>query len=377
MTENVWTRVRFDEMAQIITDRVEPSLATEVRYVGLEHLDPEDLEIHRWGHPSDVKGSKYRVKAGQIIFGKRRFYQKKIAVAPFDCICSAHAMVLQEQLETVAPGFLPHFMLSDEFVDRALLISEGSLSPTIKWRRLAEQEFAIPPLDRQREIAEVLNCASTAEAAAERLALASEAVLKNLLRAAFTSRERVRLGDVADISAGATPARSNPALWGRGVPWVKSAELHDGTVEVAEECITAEGLRLSRAKLLPKGTLLMAMYGATAGRLGTLGFEAATNQAIAAFLPRPDRIRSDYLYWCLLHERKRLRRLRGGAAQPNLSRKILGDFLISVVPLDAQDASVAQFESWDQVRRDAVRQSNSLRLIRTLAAEKLLSGRSA
>lgn len=151
-----WQIVKFREIAKNISKRVDPSATDLAVYVGLEHLDPQSLRITRRGVPSDVKGQKLRVRPGQIIFGKRRAYQKKVAVADFDGICSAHAMVLEEVAGKITPGLLPFFMQSDMFMDRAVAISEGSLSPTIKWKSLAIQEFPLPPLERQKEILEVL-----------------------------------------------------------------------------------------------------------------------------------------------------------------------------------------------------------------------------
>src|SRR5690348_6562440 len=91
-----WRVVRFDQMADSITDRVDnPSEAGVEYYVGLEHLDPDSLNIRRWGTPNDVEATKLRFKLGDIIFGRRRAYQRKLAVADFEGICSAHALVLR------------------------------------------------------------------------------------------------------------------------------------------------------------------------------------------------------------------------------------------------------------------------------------------
>ena len=155
--------VRFDEMAQVVTDRVDnPAEAGVERYVGLEQLDPESLKIRRWGAPTDVEAQKLRFQPGDIIFGKRRAYQRKVAVADFEGICSAHAMVLRAREENVIKEFLPFFMQSDTFFDRALAISVGSLSPTINWKTLASQKFALPPKDEQRRIADILWAADEA-----------------------------------------------------------------------------------------------------------------------------------------------------------------------------------------------------------------------
>jgi type I restriction enzyme, S subunit len=107
-----WRVVRFDQMAESISDRVDnPSEANVAYYVGLEHLDPESLKIRRWGTPDDVEATKLRFKPGDIIFGRRRAYQRKVAVAEFEGICSAHALVLRAREETVLKEFLPFFML--------------------------------------------------------------------------------------------------------------------------------------------------------------------------------------------------------------------------------------------------------------------------
>ncbi len=169
-----WQMVKFGDIAKHISKRVEPSETDLEIYVGLEHLDPDSLKIKRHGVPSDVEGQKLLVKKGQIIFGKRRAYQRKVAVADWDCICSAHAMVLEANPKHVIPEFLPFFMQSDVFMNRAVAISEGSLSPTIKWKVLAEQKFLFPNLEQQPRLLTLLK-------RAERALRSSESIVKQLL----------------------------------------------------------------------------------------------------------------------------------------------------------------------------------------------------
>jgi type I restriction enzyme, S subunit len=150
------TSYRFDQLADQINQRVMPADADVERYVGLEHLDPDSLRIRRWGDPSEVESTKLRFEPGDIIFGKRRVYQRKVAVADTEGICSAHAMVLRAKPETVLPEFLPFFMQSDLFMERALSISVGSLSPTINWKALAKEEFLLPPIQEQARLVDAL-----------------------------------------------------------------------------------------------------------------------------------------------------------------------------------------------------------------------------
>ncbi len=192
---------RFDQMAILINDRVEnPAESGVERYVGLEHLDADSLRIRRWGEITDVESTKLRFQSGDIIFGKRRVYQRKIAVADFEGICSAHAMVLRAKANVVLPEFLPFFMQSDLFMERALAISVGSLSPTINWTTLAAEQFALPPIEEQQRRADALRAIESASemerALAERTVLVSHALLERHLHLLGSSAQRVLVGDL-------------------------------------------------------------------------------------------------------------------------------------------------------------------------------------
>ncbi len=165
-----WKRWRFDQIAHSVTDRVDdPKKAGVEYYIGLEHLDSESLKIRRWGSPDDVSATKLLFEPGDIIFGRRRAYQRKVGIAEFRGIASAHALVLRAKPSVVLPEFLPFFMQSDVFMERAVKISVGGLSPTINWKTLAKQEFALPPLEEQRRIAGLLQKTGTVTDAARDL----------------------------------------------------------------------------------------------------------------------------------------------------------------------------------------------------------------
>ena len=199
-----WHVWRFDQMAVSVNDRIDnPAEADVDHYVGLEHLDTDSLKIRRWGAPSDVEATKLRFRRGDIIFGRRRVYQRKLAVANFDGICSAHAMVLRPKTDVVLPEFLPFFMQSDLFMDRALEISVGSLSPTINWKTLASQEFALPPLEEQRRIVSVLNSTESLKQELVDL-LQATSRLRDMLRARVVQRTLLGgssvIGDIAHLA---------------------------------------------------------------------------------------------------------------------------------------------------------------------------------
>lgn len=152
LKESDFETVRFDKVAINISERVEPKKTELVTYVGLEHLEPDNLRIERTGVPDDVIGTKLKIYKGDIIFGKRRAYQRKISVSHFNGIASAHSMILRANEKHIEKDFLPYFMQSDAFMSRAVQISEGSLSPTIKNKTLAQQEFILPKKEKQKEL---------------------------------------------------------------------------------------------------------------------------------------------------------------------------------------------------------------------------------
>lgn len=194
-----WQMVKFGDIAKHISKRVEPSETDLKIYVGLEHLDPDSLKIKRHGVPSDVEGQKLLVKKDQIIFSKRRAYQRKVAVADWDCICSAHAMVLEANPENVIPEFLPFFMQSDVFMNRAVAISEGSLSPTIKWKVLAGQKFLIPNLEKQDSLVSLYKSVTSAEEKAISLSNCAEKLyirLRETLISELNIESTLTLGDL-------------------------------------------------------------------------------------------------------------------------------------------------------------------------------------
>jgi len=196
------TSYRFDQLADQINQRVMPAEADVERYVGLEHLDPDSLRIRRWGDPSEVESTKLRFEPGDIIFGKRRVYQRKVAVADTDGICSAHAMVLRAKPDTVLPEFLPFFMQSDLFMERALSISVGSLSPTINWKALAKEEFLLPPIQEQARLVEALSAARDVVESLKNLHYASNKSHVALCRQLFRISNNGKPPATADMPGG-------------------------------------------------------------------------------------------------------------------------------------------------------------------------------
>ena len=172
-------RYKFDQIAFNSTDKKKPVDEDKEHYIGLEHLDSGSLKVTRWGSEIAPKGEKLLMKKGDVLFGKRRAYQKKVAIAPFDGIFSAHGLVLRPKTDVIDPGFFPLFIASDYFLDAAIKISVGSLSPTINWRDLKELEFDLPSISVQQKLAKVLWAINDTKGAYQKLIQETDELVKS------------------------------------------------------------------------------------------------------------------------------------------------------------------------------------------------------
>ncbi|NCB44254.1 MAG: restriction endonuclease subunit S, partial [Clostridia bacterium] len=170
-------KYRFDEIAINSTAKKKPVEEDKYTYLGLENLDSCCLQVTRFGSDVAPIGEKLIMKKGDVLFGKRRAYQKKVAIAPFDGIFSAHGMVLRPKEKVVTKEFFPFFISSDYFLDAAIKISVGSLSPTINWSSLKELEFNLPDICEQKKLVGILCAANeTKEAYKSLLSITDELV---------------------------------------------------------------------------------------------------------------------------------------------------------------------------------------------------------
>lgn len=152
------------------------------------------------------------------------------------------------------------------------------------------------------------------------------------------------LGDVAKISSGGTPSRGKPEYWGGDIPWVTTSLIDFNIIEKAEEYITEEGLKNSSAKLFPKNTLLMAMYGQgkTRGKIAILGFEATTNQACAAIILDESIVSGLFVFHNLFGRYNEIRDLSNAGGQENLSAGLIKSISINF-PASPEQTKIADF----------------------------------
>ena len=284
-------KYRFDEIAINNTKKKKPTEEDRFTYIGLEHIDPDCFNITRWGSDVAPIGDKLIMQKGDVLFGKRRAYQRKVGIAPFDGIFSAHGMVLKPNSKVIDASFFPFFISSDKFMETAMRISVGGLSPTINWKDLAKQEFELPSLEGQKVLAEKLWAAYRLKEGYKKLLAATDEMVKSQFIEMFGNQNTNDKGwteslvkDEFKLSMGKTPARNNPECWDNGThKWVSISDMSSYTRYTGDtsEYITDYAIADSGIKAVPKGTIIMS-FKLSIGRTAITSEDLYTNEAIMA-----------------------------------------------------------------------------------------------
>jgi type I restriction enzyme S subunit len=207
-------------------------------------LTPDSLEILNWGTPDEVSATKLRFYVGDVVYGRRRAYQRKLGIARFDGICSAHALVLRARKNECLPEFLPYFLHSDLFHNRALEISVGSLSPTINWSTLKIQKFELPSIEEQQRIVEMMTSVDehieSLRHQLDVLQTTRKSVLHHLLNAGGEGWTESTLGQVSSF----VKAKAKPNLVVPELPFVGLEHLDTRSREISRTGSIREVLSL-------------------------------------------------------------------------------------------------------------------------------------
>lgn len=263
------SKYRFDQIAINSTAKKKPAEEDKYHYIGLEHLDSQSLVVSRWGSEIVPTGEKLLMKKGDVLFGKRRAYQKKVAIAPFDGIFSAHGMVLRPNEKNIDKDFFPMFLSSDYFLDTAIAISVGSLSPTINWKDLARLEFELPSLAEQRKLAEVLWAINDTLQAYQNLLAETDALVQAQFIEMFgnSSCPMQRLDFVAEVKSGLTK-NSRRVSFSMKLPYLRVANVLFNKLDLSDIQEIGVEEREVKKTLLQKNDLLIVEGNGSSDQIG-------------------------------------------------------------------------------------------------------------
>ena len=232
--------------------------------VGLEHLIPEEITLTAWDEGSENTFTKM-FRKGNVLFGRRRAYLKKAAVAPFDGICSGDITVIEAKPDRILPELLPFIIQNDALFDFAVGKSAGSLSPRVKWEHLKNYEFELPDMDKQRELASLLWAMDDTKKSYQKLIAATDELVKSQFMEQFgdpkTNSKQLPmrpLGEVCTVERGGSPRPIASFVTDSedGINWIKIGDA-DGTryISSTAEKIIPEGVRKSR--MVQTGDLIL------------------------------------------------------------------------------------------------------------------------
>ena len=348
MSKAGWTRVAFGDVVRLSKDRVaDPEAAGIERVVGLEHIDPGDLRIRRWGDVTDGTTFTTLFKPGQVLFGKRRAYQRKVAVADFEGVCSGDIYVLEPASDRLMPELLPFLCQTDAFFDHAVGTSAGSLSPRTNWTSLAGFEFMLPPIQEQARLVEVLSASATN---LDRLNLLHGQAAVLLDSFIFETIE-IRGFSMSQGYKGRSQVEKGEQIYetrsGNGEPipddagetlFFKVADFNRNNdhrkLAQAETRFSAEsnpGIRV-----FEPGTVVFPKRGASIflNKIGILVLPAALDPNLMALEPRKERVSAEYLMW--FYKGIGLWRFADTTSVPQLNHKHLNPIPVPVPSLEEQ-----------------------------------------
>ena len=257
-----WKKYRFDEVCRQVNEATKDPAAEGLDHViGLEHIEPNNLHIAQWDTLEKETTFTRKFKKGQVLFGRRRAYQRKVAYAEFDGICSGDILVFEAIEKVMLPELLPFVIQSEGFFQKALETSAGSLSPRTKFKELADYEFLLPPKPEQKRLAALLWAADEmVEMEKKQLAKLKEYYESYLQDSIDSSKYNSNLQDCIDsLIGGGTPNTKNGDYYNEleGTPWVTSISLEPIFIEKGERLITPLGIKLSATNVLPEGNIIL------------------------------------------------------------------------------------------------------------------------
>jgi type I restriction enzyme S subunit len=359
----------------------DPEAAGIDRIIAMEHMDPGELKIQRWGSIEDGTTFTRRVKPGQTLFGKRRAYQRKVAFADFDAICSGDIYTFEADETHVLGEFLPFLVQSNEFFDHALGTSAGSLSPRTNWRDLANFEFDLPPIEEQKRITDLLWAAERhrrwTRTAVVEIGRVVDEVFSHLLRASDaipvplpTLVEEMTVGIVVKPTQYYTDEAT-------GVPALRGLNVKPGGFELDD----LVRFKPESAAQLTKSTLrlgdVVVVRTGRPGDAAVVTTETAGFNCIDLIIVRPgSELVAEFLALFLNSSfgREQIARLSAGTAQQHFNVGALRKLTLPGLTLPEQGQIVSEVEAVREARGDAERECEALSTLRASLLAEVFGG---
>ena len=314
---------------------------TGIRIVGLEHLTPSNVTLSSWSEDTENMFTKEFSKC-DVLFGRRRAYLKKAAVAPFDGICSGDITVIRAVEDKVDPDLLPFIIQNDFLFEFAVGKSAGSLSPRVKWTHLKEFAIELPSMPEQSKLAETLWSINETKNAYKDLINKTDELVKSQFIEMFGDPlsnchyETKTIGEVGEVMTGTTPSMKKEEYYDSDdILFIKPGDIPENTISrinTAENHISDKARKAAR--IFPEGSVLVTCIG-TIGKIGVAEFESSCNQQINVIVPYSN-INSLFLAYNLLIIRNVIQDAANTPVVPILNKTEFSKLKVMVPPYEQQ-----------------------------------------
>ncbi len=377
-----WRTVRFGDVVRNVQVNIEPDKSGLERYVAGEHMETDNLHIRQWGTIGDgYLGPAFHRKftKGQVLYGSRRTYLRKVAIAEFDGICANTTFTLEANEDELLPELLPFIMQTEAFTEHSIKQSRGSVNPYVNWKDLEWYEFALPPKDEQRRIAEIL-WAADESIQQLRVVLNKLDKLKNLnsLRAFDASNKQIKtcpctlLCDEITVGIVVTPAKYYVS---HGIPALRSLNVFPDRFVLDEIVYLSDEGHMQHVKSqLHEGDVVIVRSG-RAGDAAVVTEELEGYNCIDLIIVRPNsELRAKYLSRFLNSSigQKQLYKGTAGTAQKHFNVGALKVVNIPVLTTDEQDNIITELDIIDEHITKTTKHVERVGKLKNILLNKLL-----
>ena len=341
-----WRRVKFGEVVRQCKEKADPETSGLERYIAGDHMDTDDLRLRRWGEiGSGYLGPAFhiRFKPGQVLYGSRRTYLRKVAVPNFEGICANTTFVLEpKNPEELLPEFLPFLMQTDAFNDFSVKNSKGSVNPYINFSDLAKFEFVLPTTEEQRRIIEILQCAENTYRELDEAETKANELLRALSLEEFSvsSSEKEILASHYSIVSGQIDPREPDYC---DLPLIAPNHIESKTGRVLKLESATSQAAISGKYLFEADSVIYSKIRPNLIKAAIAPCRGLCSADMYPLLPKPS-IRNGYLLEILLSDEFTQFAVSGSMRTgiPKLNREHLIQYQCKVPPIDHQDEYLAR-----------------------------------
>ena len=359
---STWKKVKLSDVAEEYSVRIEnPSQSEYDFYIGSDCIGQYDFRIHKRSDASTITSTQKGFKTGDYLLVRRSLYgsdfRERAPRADFDGVCSADILTIREKKDIIADGFLIYVLYQKSLWDFIVSNSNGGLTRRIKWKQLADYEFALPPYDVQVRISEKLWSAYRLKESYKKLLVATDEMVKSQFIEMFGNQDvngrswnESIVKDEFTLTMGKTPARNNPAFWQSGTnKWISISDMarYGRYTEDTQESITDIAVAESGIKIVPKGTIIMS-FKLSIGRTAVTSEDIYTNEAIMAFRDVDETKFNMTFLQFLIANKNWLLNAKQAVKGQTLNKESIGNARIIVPPIGLQEQFAAIYNQADK-----------------------------